>query len=117
WTIDAEVHEIIKKMRSRKKLHREITDQTGGLFEVRINGVSPARKQAVPHGVRERHVKIGRAGNALKGSLRVEEILQEGAFQAPDAKTGAIVIGEPCGLGIFVLWHVGNARARTSPQS
>ena len=112
--VDAEIDEVIKKMRSGEELHGEIADEAGGLFQVRVNGVGPAREQAITNRIREGHIYIGGAGDALKGSLSVKEILEEGTLQAPNAQAGAIVVCQECSLGIFVLWHLRNEHARSS---
>ena len=92
-------------MRPGEELHGEIADEARGLFKIRVDGMGPASEEAIANGVGKRHVKIGRAGNALKRSLRVEKVLEKGPFEAPDAKAGAVVVGKPCGLEVFVLWH------------
>ena len=79
--VDAEVDEVVGKMRPGEELRGEVADHAHILRLVVLHCGDPAFNQTVTYGMRQRHIQIVDGSPLTIAALYTEEIVQKGLSQ------------------------------------
>ena len=80
--VNAEIDEVVAKMRADQKFSRQIGDRARALLGIRRGGADPALQQAVAHDVGQREVVVALGRQGRKLALHVEEIVEKRRLSA-----------------------------------